>query len=106
MSELFKKEDFLTKDAKADDVFRKSYRGMTDEIDRVASEPVTIWAALTKWVYGKIFGDSDHLKEKQDSRDKYRSAAAFGKVQRIFHPEPSDSMTNEEIMDHTQRNFK
>lgn len=106
MSDLFKREDYLTKDAKADAVFTESYTDMTDEVDRVASEPVTIWSALTKWIYGKIFGDPDHLKEKQDSKDKYRSAAAFKKVQTIFKPEASDSMTNEEIMNHTKRNFK
>ncbi|MBP6738635.1 MAG: hypothetical protein KA146_01535 [Leptospiraceae bacterium] len=106
MSDLFKKEDFLTKDAKADSTFSNSYKNMTDEVDRVASEPVTIWSALTKGIYGKIFGDPDHLKEKQDNRDKYKSAAAFNKVQKIFEPEPDDSMTNEDIMNHTDRNFK
>lgn len=68
MSELFKKEDYLTDKEKASQVFSEAYRGMTNEIDRVASEEVTIWGLLTSWIYEKIFGKADHVKETRHNR--------------------------------------
>ena len=40
MSELFKREDYLSDKEKASQVFTESFRNMTDEVDRVASEEV------------------------------------------------------------------
>ncbi len=49
--DLFKRKDYLKKDSIADVEFSKAYRGMTDEISRVANEQVTIWGKITNWIY-------------------------------------------------------
>jgi hypothetical protein len=104
--ELFRTEDYLTKEAKADALFTESYNGMTREIDRVSYEKVTIFGKLVSWIYFKIFGDSEHVKEEQDISDMARSSKAFKKVEQIFKSEQSDSMSNEDVMNYTTRKFK
>lgn len=99
---LFPEKDVKTLQQIADEEFTKSYKGMTHEIDRVASEEVTIWGALTTWIYEKIFKNPFKLKEKQ----KLISADAFQKVEKIFSKEPNDSMTNRQIMDPTEKKFR
>lgn len=103
---LFPKKDFKTLEEIAEEEFTKSYKGMTHEIDRVASEEVTIWGALATWIYEKIFHNPFKLKEKQNDTEKLILANAFQKVEKIFSKEPSDSMTNIQIMEHTEKKFK
>lgn len=106
MSRLFETENYITAKEKASREFSESFTKMTDEIERVSSEKVTIWGLLVTWIYDKIFGRADHIKEKQSTMDLYRSAEAFDKVESIFRPEPSRSMNNEQIMHHTKENFE
>ena len=104
--ELFRRKDYLTKEGRADVAFSEAYRGMTDEIERVSREEVTIWARLTSWIYSIIFRDAGHVKELQDSEEKHISAKAFKKMKNIFEPVEDDSFDNEGIMNHAQRKFK
>ena len=106
MSGLFDTEKYLSAKERASREFSESFTKMTDEIDRVSSEKVTIWGLLVTWIYDKIFGRADHIKEKQSAMELYRSSEAFGKVESIFRPEPSRSMSNEQIMNHTKENFE
>lgn len=106
MSELFETEKYITKKEAASRAFSDSFTNMTDEIERVSSEKVKIWSLLVTWIYEKIFGKADHLKEKQSSMELYKSAEAFDKMETIFKPEPSNSMNNEEIMNHARENFE
>ena len=106
MSELFKREDYLSDKEKASQVFTESFRNMTDEVDRVASEEVTMWGLFVSWIYEKIFGNEDHVKEKQSTIDMHRSAKAFKKIEEIFETEPSNSMNNNQILDHAEKKFK
>ena len=103
--ELFHREDYLKKSSKADYVFFYLYTKMTDEIERVANEEVTIWSRLVSWIYWKVFKNPSHTKIKQDDADKYRSAKAFHRVKTVFEPVKSESMDNGQIMEHTQRNY-
>ena len=103
---LFPEKDVKTLEQIADEEFTKSYKGMTQEIDRVASEKVTIWGALVTWIYEKIFNNPFKIKEKQNKKEKLISADAFQKVEKIFSKEPNDSMTNSQIMEHTEKKFR
>ncbi len=103
---LFPEKEVKTLEQIADKEFTKSYKGMTQEIDRVASEEVTIWGALATWIYEKIFNNPFKLKEKQNEKEKLISADAFQKVEKIFSKEPNDSMTNSQIMEHTEKKFR
>ncbi|MEM7181203.1 MAG: hypothetical protein AAF518_09840 [Spirochaetota bacterium] len=105
LGELFKREDYIKKEHKADYAFSKSYRNMTDEVERVTKEEVTIWWKLASFIYWKIFKNPKHVKAKQDNFDKFRSAKAFRKIKGIFQPIESNSMDNQQIMDHTKDNF-
>jgi hypothetical protein len=106
MSELFNKDDHLTANGKADQEFSKAYQGMKSEIHRVSYERVTIMKRLLAWIYGLIHRDPNLVKAKQKEIEKYRSAKAFCKVKSLFKPEPSNSMSNADVLAHTRRNFQ
>ena len=105
MSRLFETEKYISAKEKASREFSESFSKMTDEIQRVSSEKVTVWGLLVTWIYEKIFGKADHLKEKQSTMELYKSSEAFGRVESAFRPEPSNSMNNEQIMNHTKEKF-
>lgn len=90
---------------KANQKFTESYKGMTNEVNRVSKEKVTIWARLTSWIYSIIHRDPRRVKDLQNNEEKYKSAQAFDAVQRIFSKEKSQSMDNQQIMFHTQKRF-
>jgi hypothetical protein len=110
MSSLFDNDKNVSKEAVASQEFATAYRKMTDEVNRVANEPVTIWARLTTWIYEKIFGDSSIRKnptsEKQKQmthRQMYDAADAFDDMANHFNPVETDSLDNEQILNHAKK---
>ncbi|MBK8396804.1 MAG: hypothetical protein IPL26_16435 [Leptospiraceae bacterium] len=49
--DLFDKDKYVKKEHRADYQITESYNGMTNQINRVANEPVTIWGKITSWIY-------------------------------------------------------
>ena len=62
MSELFKREDYLSDKEKASQVFTESFRNMTDEVDRVASEEVTMWGFTKKFLEMRIMSKKNKVQ--------------------------------------------
>ncbi|MBP6740047.1 MAG: hypothetical protein KA146_08640 [Leptospiraceae bacterium] len=106
--DLFDKDKFVKKEHKADYQFTESYNGMTDQINRVANEPVTIWGKITSWIYFKIFGTVDISKDGENGKamndfQKYQSSDAFDKVGNHFKKFSDDSLTQDEIEEEVKR---
>ncbi|MEM7180566.1 MAG: hypothetical protein AAF518_06620 [Spirochaetota bacterium] len=89
----------------ADKAFSKSYRNMTDQLDRVSGKTFSLWSKFTMWIYSVIFGNKYHLKSKQNEYDKYRSAESFDKITEIFYTEKDNSMTEEQVFSHSKKRF-
>jgi hypothetical protein len=105
MGGLFSKNVDLQNDELANSTFTTSHKGMTDEINRVASEPVTVWGKITSWIYNSIFGDPRHIKEFQTIEEKYRSSEAFDKLRNRMAKKSDNSLSNDQIMNVTRKTF-
>ncbi|MCB1158569.1 MAG: hypothetical protein H7A25_10050 [Leptospiraceae bacterium] len=104
--DLFRREDYLKKDAKADYLFSKSYNDMSCEISRVANEEITIWTRIVSWIYSVIHRDPRKFKKFQNTEEKFKSARAFNKMSDSLKTVPDHTMDNHQIMEHTKREIK